>query len=66
MKAPVEGLLSETYGLFNQAVYNESTYPLYYKYVKEEATFDERGNIVLLDEEDKVRGEREGVIGRES
>lgn len=51
----MEGLLSETYGMRNQEVYNESVYPLYYKYVSEEATFDERGNIVLMDDEDKVR-----------
>jgi hypothetical protein len=48
-------LLSAMVGMVNKEVYNATNYPLYLEYVTAEATFDPRGQLVLLNEEDKVR-----------
>jgi len=48
-------LLSPMVGMVVQEVYNETNFHLYLEHVKKEATFDTRGVLVLLDDEDKER-----------
>jgi len=59
MKAPVEmgcgmGFLSKIYGEVNEEAYTKEVYPLIEAFVRENADFDQRNNVILLTEEDKV------------